>query len=58
MMNVKVKVYDNVKYNPESEKVAEVEYLNIRDMEVKKLKMMKSSQKVLTKQTNTKNTAL
>lgn len=35
MIDVKVKVYDDVKYNPKSEKVAEVEYLNIRGMEVK-----------------------
>ena len=30
MMNVKVKVYNGVKYNANSEKVAEVEYNNIR----------------------------
>ena len=35
MMNVKVKVYDDVKYNPESKKVSEVEYSNIQSIEVK-----------------------
>lgn len=30
MMNVKVKMYNGVKYNKESEKVSEVEYNNIR----------------------------
>lgn len=35
MMNVKVKVYDNVKYNPNSKKVAEVEYNNVTSIEVK-----------------------
>ena len=34
MMNVKVKVYNGVKYNAEVEKVAEVVYSNIRDYEV------------------------
>ena len=34
MMNVKVKVYNEVKYNANSEKVAEVEYNNIRGYEV------------------------
>ena len=34
MMNVKVKVYNGVKYNANSEKVAEVEYNNIRGYEV------------------------
>ena len=34
MMNVKVKVYNGVKYNLENEKVAEVEYNNIRGYEV------------------------
>ena len=33
-MNVKVKLYNGVKYNLETEKVAEVEYNNIRDYEV------------------------
>ena len=28
-MNIKVKVYDNIKYSPESKKVAEVEYINV-----------------------------
>ena len=34
MMNVKVKVYNGVKYDATSEKVAEVEYNNIRGFEV------------------------
>ena len=34
MMNVKVKFYDGVKYDATSEKVAEVEYNNIRGYEV------------------------
>lgn len=34
MMNVKVKVYNGVKYDVTSEKVAEVEYNNIRGFEV------------------------
>ena len=34
MMNVKVKLYNGVKYNLENEKVAEVEYNNIRGYEV------------------------
>ena len=34
MMNIKVKVYNGVKYNLENEKVAEVEYNNIRGYEV------------------------
>ena len=33
-MNVKVKVYNTVKYNANSKKVAEVEYNNIRGYEV------------------------
>ena len=33
-MNVKVKVYNGVKYNFENEKVAEVEYKNIKGYEV------------------------
>ena len=33
-MNVKVKVYNGVKYNADCEKVAEVEYNNIRSYEV------------------------
>ena len=33
-MTVKVKVYNGVKYTPENEKVAEVEYNNIRGYEV------------------------
>ena len=35
MMNVKVKVYDQSKYNAESKQVAEVEYRNIKAFEVK-----------------------
>ena len=34
MMNVKVKIYSGVKYEVSSEKVAEVEYTNIRGYEV------------------------
>ena len=34
MMNVKVKVYNGVKYDRNSEKVAEVEYSNIKGYEV------------------------
>ena len=34
MMNVKVKVYNGVKYEATSEKVAEVKYNNIRGYEV------------------------
>ena len=34
MMNVKVKIYNGVKYNLENEKVAEVEYNDIRGYEV------------------------
>ena len=34
MMNVKVKVYNGVKYDRNSKKVAEVEYNNIRGYEV------------------------
>lgn len=34
MMNVKVKVYNGVKYDRNSEKIAEVEYTNIRGYEV------------------------
>ena len=34
MMNVKVKVYNGVKYEATSKKVAEVEYNNIRGYEV------------------------
>lgn len=37
MMNVKVKVYNESKYNKESKKVAEVEYLNIKGYEVRKI---------------------
>ena len=33
-MNVKVKVYNRIKYNMENEKVAEVEYKNIKRFEV------------------------
>lgn len=33
-MNVKVKIYNGVKYETSSEKVAEVEYTNIRGYEV------------------------
>ena len=34
MMNVKIKIYDGVKYNVESKKVAEIEYDNIKGYEV------------------------
>lgn len=34
-MNVKVKVYSGSKYNPDSEKVTEVTYENIKGYEVK-----------------------
>ena len=34
MMNVKVKVYNGVKYDPRTEKVAEVEYNNIKGYEI------------------------
>lgn len=34
MMNVKVKVYDEIKYSPISEKIAEVEYYNIKGWDV------------------------
>ena len=34
MMNVKIKIYDGVKYNVVSKKVAEIEYDNIRGYEV------------------------
>ena len=34
MMNVKVKFYDGVKYEATSEKIAEIEYNNIRGYEV------------------------
>ena len=34
MMNVKVKLYNGVKYKATSEKVAEVKYYNIRGYEV------------------------
>ena len=34
IMNVKVKLYNGVKYNMETEKVAEVEYKNIKFFEV------------------------
>ena len=34
MMDVKVKIYNVVKYNMEAEKVAEVEYKNIKRFEV------------------------
>lgn len=33
-MDVKVKIYNGVKYNKDSEKVAEVEYKNIKGFEV------------------------
>lgn len=33
-MDVKVKIYNGVKYNMDSEKVAEVEYKNIKGFEV------------------------
>lgn len=36
-MNIKVKVYDGCKYNAESNKVVEVEYENIKAMEIKTL---------------------
>ena len=34
MMNVMIKIYDGVKYNVESKKVAEIEYDNIKGYEV------------------------
>ena len=34
MMNVRIKIYDGVKYNVESKKVAEIEYDNIKGYEV------------------------
>ena len=34
MMNVKVKIYDEIKYSPMSEKVAEVEYYNIKGWDI------------------------
>ena len=34
MISVKIKIYDGVKYNVESKKVAEIEYDNIRGYEV------------------------
>ena len=34
MMNVKVKIYNGVKYNMKTEKVAEVEYKHIKGFEV------------------------
>lgn len=34
MMNVKVKVYNGVKYNFDNEKVSEIKYNNIRGYEV------------------------
>ena len=34
MMNVKIKIYDGVKYNVKSKKAAEIEYNNIRGYEV------------------------
>ena len=34
MINVKIKLYDGVKYNLESKKVAEIEYDNIKGYEV------------------------
>lgn len=34
MMNIKLKFYDGVKYNLESEKIAEIEYNNIRGYKV------------------------
>lgn len=34
MMNVKVKIYDEVKYSKDSKKVAEVEYTNIQGYKV------------------------
>lgn len=33
-MNVKLKVYNECKYNENSEKIAEVEYMNIKGFEV------------------------
>ena len=33
-MNVKIKIYEGVKYNSSNKKVAEVEYKNIRSYEV------------------------
>lgn len=34
MMNIKLKLYDGVKYNLENEKIAEIEYNNIRGYKV------------------------
>lgn len=34
MKNVKVKIYDEIKYSPMSEKVAEVEYYNIKGWDI------------------------
>lgn len=34
-MNIKIKVYNDSKYIPTSEKVAEVEYKNIKGLEIK-----------------------
>ena len=36
-MNIKVKVYDNSKYNKDSKKVAEVEYKGCKGFEVKEM---------------------
>lgn len=36
-MNIKVEVYNTVKYSPESEIIAEVEYTNIKGIEIKNL---------------------
>lgn len=36
-MTVKVKVYDGIKYNENSKKVAEVVYKNIKGLEVKEI---------------------
>ena len=36
-MNIKVKVYDRVKYNKDSKKVAEVEYKGCKGFEVKEM---------------------
>lgn len=34
MMNVRVKVYDEIKYSPISKKIAEVEYYNIKGWDI------------------------
>jgi hypothetical protein len=47
-MRLKVKIYDRIKYNPESKKTAEIEYFDALNMEVKKIpdsEMMKHTDK-------------